>query len=42
VRIFDSVCFHRIKLIAIRRASKPAHEDDDLGGFLISDFRLWI
>lgn len=31
VRIFDSVCFHRIKLTTFRRASKPAHPDDELG-----------
>jgi hypothetical protein len=33
VRIFDSVCFHRIKLTSIRQASKPAHREDKLGGF---------
>jgi hypothetical protein len=33
VRIFDAVCFHRIKLTAIRRASKPAHGHNDFGGF---------
>ena len=34
VRIFDTVCFHRIKLIAFRRASKPARGHDDLGAGL--------
>ena len=34
MRIFDSVCFHRIKLTSIRRASKPAHGHDDLGAEL--------
>ena len=40
VRILDAVCFHTIKLIAIPRASKPAHGHDDLGGFF--DFRFAI
>jgi len=38
VWIFDSVCFHRIKLTAFRRASKPAHGNDDFFGFMIYDF----
>lgn len=41
VRIFDSVCFHRFKLTAFCRASKPAH-GNDLFGFTICDFRLRI
>jgi hypothetical protein len=32
MRIFDSVCFHRIKLTSIRRASKPADGDDLAAG----------
>ena len=34
VRIFDAVCFHRIKLTAFRHASKPANRHDDLGAGL--------
>jgi hypothetical protein len=38
MRIFDSVRFHRIKLTSIRRASKPAHGDNDLAaGLRIAD-----
>ena len=37
MRIFDSVCFHTIKLTAFRLASKPAHGHDDLFGLRICD-----